>query len=124
MLRSSAAATAVAYSLLQSDYHHAKLTANLLTMQVQEAFRVIDPFNTGYAEIEIIKDIFQKLGFESLSAEDIRVLIETADIDKDNRISLEDFRRMLYKNSKQQVASSVATTAADASIPNSARSGS
>ena len=57
--------------------------------------QVYDPEGTGFADLSILRDIFSQLGFEELSEEDIQILIETADIDRDGRISLEDFRKML-----------------------------
>jgi Ca2+-binding EF-hand superfamily protein len=62
---------------------------------VLEAFKVYDPAGTGYADLSILQDIFTKLGFGELSREDINVVLETADTDKDGRVSLEDFRQML-----------------------------
>eukprot|EP01138_Halocafeteria_seosinensis_P002031 gb/GECG01002080.1/.p1 GENE.gb/GECG01002080.1/~~gb/GECG01002080.1/.p1 ORF type:complete len:224 (+),score=34.17 gb/GECG01002080.1/:1-672(+) len=62
---------------------------------VEEAFKVYDPDGTGYADIEVVKNIFFKLGFEDLGDDDIETLIETADTDGDGKISLQDFRNML-----------------------------
>lgn len=39
--------------------------------------------------------MFQSLGFGEISDEDLQILVETADSDKDGKISLSDFRGML-----------------------------
>lgn len=57
--------------------------------------QVYDPAGTGYADVGTMKVIFSKLGFDDLSDDDVKILIETADVDGDGRISLQDFRRML-----------------------------
>lgn len=62
---------------------------------VAEAFKVYDPEGTGYANIDVMKAIFEKLGFDELSDEDVEILVETADTDRDGKISLDDFRGML-----------------------------
>jgi Ca2+-binding EF-hand superfamily protein len=44
---------------------------------------------------EILRNIFQNLGFGDISDEDLDILVETGDGDKDGKISLADFRNML-----------------------------
>ena len=60
-----------------------------------EAFKVYDPQGTGYVDTTVLRGIFEKLGFGTITEEDVKILVETADVDKDGRISLEDFRRMV-----------------------------
>ncbi|KAA0167344.1 hypothetical protein FNF27_07304 [Cafeteria roenbergensis] len=62
---------------------------------VAEAFKVYDPSGTGFVQPSVLRDIFKKLGFDDLNDDDMRVLLDTADGDRDGRISLEDFRTML-----------------------------
>ncbi len=62
---------------------------------VAEAFKVYDPHGTGYVDSEILRNIFQNLGFGDISDEDLQILIETGDGDRDGKISLKDFRNML-----------------------------
>ena len=90
---------------------------------VAEAFKVYDPDGSGYADVSVMKSVFENLGFNELSDEDLDILvrvhpcpllvllrkfshccnhhapvytkIETADKDKDGRISLEDFRNLI-----------------------------
>lgn len=76
---------------------YAMLAENELTNfdPVAEAFKVYDPMETGFVNMEVLVDIFSHLGFGTLTEDDVRVLLETGDVDKDGRISLDDFRRML-----------------------------
>ena len=63
---------------------------------VREAFRVYDPHGTGFVCTEKLKEIMKNLGYGSeLTADDLEVLIRTADVDGDGKVSLEDFRNML-----------------------------
>ena len=62
---------------------------------VAEAFKVYDPQETGYVDTSVLKGIFEKLGFGTITKEDIQILVDTADVDKDGRVSLEDFRAMI-----------------------------
>ena len=66
---------------------------------VAEAFKVYDPQDTGYVDTQVLKGIFEKLGFGTITKEDIQILVDTADIDKDGKVSLEDFRAMIDQNS-------------------------
>lgn len=122
--------------------------------QVKEAFKVYDPHDTGFVDMEILKGIFVNLGFGDMSHDDVQasrclhthihtlpspkvgfryggyveqnagecrmgaaccgvavtfvifptcclpillpqVLVETADVDNDGKISLSDFRKMV-----------------------------
>lgn len=62
---------------------------------VEEAFKIYDPRGEGFIDEAVFKSILVKLGFGSISDQDVQTLIETADIDKDGRVSLLDFRKML-----------------------------
>ena len=68
---------------------------------VKEAFRVYDPNNTGFVDTETLSQIMSRMGYGDMSKEDMDVLIKTADIDGDGKISLEDFRSMLSMNKKE-----------------------
>ena len=68
---------------------------------VAEAFQVYDPQETGYVDTNVLKGIFEKLGFGTITKEDIQILVDTADIDKDGKISLEDFRNMINENNQK-----------------------
>lgn len=67
---------------------------------VKEAFKVYDPHGTGYVDNATLRSIFENLGYGEITDDDLDVLVQTADGDKDGRISLEDFRGMLA-NGKQ-----------------------
>ncbi|EKX44255.1 hypothetical protein GUITHDRAFT_95073 [Guillardia theta CCMP2712] len=67
---------------------------------VKEAFKVYDPHETGYVDIEVLRSIFINLGFGEVTNEDVAVLIETADVDGDGKISLADFRKMVTNSKK------------------------
>jgi calmodulin len=62
---------------------------------VKEAFKVYDPNGTGYVDTEVLRQIMSRMGYGEMSKEDMEVLVKTADVDSDGRISLEDFRNML-----------------------------
>lgn len=62
---------------------------------IAEAFSFFDPQNTGFVDLERLKEIFSLLGYEELSYGDLQILVECADADLDGKISLEDFRRLI-----------------------------
>ena len=61
----------------------------------REAFKAFDPQGTGFVDTDTMRSIFESLGYGDISDEDLSVLVETADVDRDGRISLEDFRGMM-----------------------------
>lgn len=69
---------------------------------VKEAFKVYDPHDTGYVNTEILRGIMKRLGYDELNDEDMKVLIQTADVDGDGKISLEDFRQMTNQKLKKK----------------------
>ena len=77
---------------------HELLDGNQITNfdPVAEAFKCFDPSSTGYADISHTREIFSRLGLD-LSDEDVKVLVGTADADRDGAISLSDFREMLKR---------------------------
>mmetsp|Transcript_16775 Transcript_16775/g.39548 ORF Transcript_16775/g.39548 Transcript_16775/m.39548 type:complete len:160 (+) Transcript_16775:59-538(+) len=85
---------------------HKLLMNNELTNfdPVREAFKVYDPHETGFVDIEVLKAIFSNLGFGDVTNEDVQVLVETADVDGDGKISLEDFRHMIQFNKQKEAA--------------------
>jgi len=71
---------------------------------VKEAFKAYDPNGTGFADPETLRSIFQALGYGEITDEDLQVLVETADADRDGKISLEDFRQMMRFSERTQNA--------------------
>jgi len=65
---------------------------------VKEAFKVYDPHDTGCVDPEVLKQIMSRMGYGEMTKEDMEVLIKTADVDGDGKISLDDFRNMLNFN--------------------------
>ncbi|RHY27194.1 hypothetical protein DYB32_006963 [Aphanomyces invadans] len=62
---------------------------------VAEAFRAYDPDGTGFVSLEVLSRLFDSLGYGKLSEDDLRVLVATADADKDGQLNLSDFRKLL-----------------------------
>ena len=71
---------------------------------VAEAFKVYDPDGTGFVDIRTLQGMFENLGFGEVTDEDLTILIETGDTDKDGRISLSDFRGMMNFNQANLLA--------------------
>jgi len=71
---------------------------------ISEAFSVLDPTNTGFVQETKIRKIFENFGFGELSAEELLVLIDESDFDKDGRLGLEDFRRLARPPNESQLA--------------------
>eukprot|EP00743_Colponemidia_sp_Colp-15_P002416 GILK01002620.1.p1 GENE.GILK01002620.1~~GILK01002620.1.p1 ORF type:complete len:210 (+),score=44.80 GILK01002620.1:42-632(+) len=62
---------------------------------VKEAFKIYDPQETGFVDTDVLREIFENLGYGDLSDDDMQILLDTADQDKDGRISLDDFRLLV-----------------------------
>lgn len=69
---------------------------------VAEAFKAYDPDSNGVIDPEMLRHIFQGLGFGDITDEDLEILTETADVNKDGRITLEDFRDMIDEDLRIQ----------------------
>lgn len=52
-------------------------------------------------DAEVLRSIFNNLGFGQISDEDLAVLIEAADGDGDGRVSVQDFREMCASARKE-----------------------
>ena len=85
--------------LTEADLY-ALLSSNELTNYdpVAEAFKIYDPNDTGFIDLEVFREILGNLGFGDITDQDIQTLIDTADVDGDGRVSLADFRKMLPTN--------------------------
>ena len=69
---------------------------------VEEAFNLLDVENTGYLTVETFKNIFEKLNLGTIEPNEEQIFKEVADFDKDDRISLEDFRKILTYNTGEE----------------------
>eukprot|EP01061_Rhynchopus_euleeides_P006096 TRINITY_DN15172_c0_g1_i1.p1 TRINITY_DN15172_c0_g1~~TRINITY_DN15172_c0_g1_i1.p1 ORF type:complete len:179 (+),score=89.76 TRINITY_DN15172_c0_g1_i1:210-746(+) len=68
---------------------------------VREAFKVYDPQDSGFVDTSVLKNIMSRMGYGEMTKEDMDVLIKTADVDGDGKISLDDFRSMLQFNKSE-----------------------
>ncbi|KAG8345196.1 EF hand domain [Trypanosoma vivax] len=68
---------------------------NLHFEPVREAFRIYDPQGCGVMDVDVLTDVMKRIGLGDLSQEEMALLINTADFDKDGKINLEDFRSLL-----------------------------
>lgn len=59
-----------------------------------EAFSVLDPTNVGFVQEDRLRKIFANFGFSDLTDEELLLLIANADIDKDGKLGIDDFRRL------------------------------
>lgn len=62
---------------------------------VAEAFKAYDPEETGFISRDMLRFVFERLGYGSLAEEDLNILISCADADGDGKINVSDFRTML-----------------------------
>ena len=69
---------------------------------VEEAFNLLDVENTGFLTVETFKNIFEKLNLGTIEPNEEQIFKEVADFDKDDRISLEDFRKILTYNTGEE----------------------
>ena len=60
-----------------------------------EAFQLFDPHNRGYVDTEHLTAVLVGLGATEVTRGDIQLLVEQNDRDKDGKIGLTDFKRML-----------------------------
>ena len=63
----------------------------------KEAFKAYDPAGTGFVDTDTMRSIFETLGYGEMSDDDLAA--QTADVDRDGKISLQDFRQMLAAGS-------------------------
>jgi Ca2+-binding EF-hand superfamily protein len=69
---------------------------------VAEAFKILDNKNKGEVELERIVELFSVLGLGNIDRKDKEILMECLDIDKDGKITYEDFKNLfVYFNEMQ-----------------------
>ena len=59
-----------------------------------EAFRLISNSQTGEVDFNKLKSVFETLGYGNLEKKDIEILYECLDIDKDGKITINDFKEL------------------------------
>ena len=70
-----------------------------------EAFKVYDPDGTGFVDTDVLRSMFENLGFGEVTDEDLMILIETGDVDKDGKINLSgmlDFNASMEQPPRQE----------------------
>ena len=91
-----------------------------------EAFKVVDPTNSGLADLDTVKALFERMGFSNLSKDDMDILLEVADADGDGFVSVEDWRALLAaerEDAQQQALDQARARALARPKPPSAPSG-
>ncbi|KAL0480098.1 calcium-binding protein CML28 [Acrasis kona] len=70
---------------------------------LREAFKVFDPDDTGFVDLDHLAAIMTQMGYNhTITADDVRVLLVTADKDGDGMISFEDFKNMTEPYNKKK----------------------
>lgn len=72
---------------------------------VAEAFKILDTKNKGEIDLERIVELFSVLGLGNIDKKDKEILMECLDIDKDGKISFEDFKNLFVYFNEMQNAS-------------------
>ncbi len=82
---------------LTEEYLQAMLLTNEVTNfdPVAEAFKAYDPEETGFISREMLRYVFERLGYGAMTEDDLNILVACADSDGDGRINLADFRSLL-----------------------------
>merc|ERR1711915_851914 len=62
--------------------------------RLHEAFTMFDKDNNGFIDINELGDIMQKLG-QNLNLNHLLEMIESADMNKDGKISFEEFKKLM-----------------------------
>jgi len=69
---------------------------------IAHAFLTFDASGNGFISESIIRNVYRNLGYGDLSKEEYQILIETADLDKDGKIGLDDFRALLHSSHQKE----------------------
>ncbi|EER12293.1 conserved hypothetical protein [Perkinsus marinus ATCC 50983] len=62
---------------------------------IAEAFKLYDPNDTGYVDMKTVKEFFKKAGYGLLSEGDVDAILQMADADRDGKLGLGDFRKLI-----------------------------
>ena len=77
-----------------------------------EAFQLFDPHNRGYVDTDHLTAVLVGLGVTEVTRGDVQLLIEQNDRDKDGKIGLNDFKRMMNAQLNNNSASPSRTASA------------
>jgi len=61
---------------------------------LEEAFKLLDPEGKGELNIGRLKSLFKALGYGDIQKKDTEILIECLDVDKDGKITIDDFKEI------------------------------
>lgn len=65
---------------------------------MRESFKVFDPNDTGFVDTHVLRLIMSRIGYGHISDEDLKVMMDIADVDKDGKISFQDWCNMVKSN--------------------------
>lgn len=93
-----------------APHKHTAATASSQSDVMLEAFQLFDPHSRGYVDTEHLTAVLVGLGVSEVTRGDVQLLVEQNDRDKDGKIGLNDFRRMIsahYSSGTSRGASAV-----------------
>ena len=70
-----------------------------------EAFQLFDPQGRGYVDTEFVMGVLMGLGVAEVTRGDVQLLVEQNDRDKDGKIGLSDFKRMVSSHASNNSVS-------------------
>jgi Ca2+-binding EF-hand superfamily protein len=56
---------------------------------------VYDPSGTGYVDAEVVRGMLVRFGLSDLTKADMQTLMDMTDRDRDGKVGLSDFRKMV-----------------------------
>jgi calcium-dependent protein kinase len=71
--------------------------------KLDEAFELLDTDNSGYIDAKDLRCILGKTGTNSY----VKGLLDEADIDKDGRVSMAEFKAYMTKKNEENIESSI-----------------
>ena len=82
------------------DLHNILMNNELVNFDpIQESFnQIFDPNDSGFLDVNILKNIMINFGYKHISDKDIEILVKIMDQDQDGKVNLFDFRNLI-KNS-------------------------
>ena len=62
---------------------------------VLQSFKILDAHHANAITFDSLKEVLAKMGDTKMTDDDIRHMIEEADLDNDGKVSLEEFRKLM-----------------------------